>query len=77
MLPNGSGYVVLPGITSYVAPTAAATPLTLTDDSETTVTLAAPFPHSGGATPTLVVCSNGFVSVAGYQMQGYGVVAVP
>jgi len=64
MLPNGSGYVVLPGITSYVAPTAAATPLTLTDDSETTVTLAAPFPHAGGATPTLVVCSNGFVSVA-------------
>jgi hypothetical protein len=49
---------------AYVAPTAAATSLALTDDSATTVTLAGAFPYAGGSTTTLEVCSNGFVSVA-------------
>jgi hypothetical protein len=63
MLFTGAGYLAVPGITTYVPPTAAATPLALTDDSQTTVTLASPFPHAGGATSTMSVCSNGYVSV--------------
>lgn len=61
---NGAGYVTLPGITSYVPPSAAATSLTLGDDTETSVALAAPFVFPGGTTSALQVCSNGFVSVA-------------
>jgi hypothetical protein len=62
-LRTGNGYLVLPGLTSYVPPAANAQVLTLTDDSETTVALATPFPHAGGAAPSLVVCSNGYVSL--------------
>jgi hypothetical protein len=64
MLPSGGGYVVLPGVTTYLAPSAAATVLALTDDSETAVALSSPFTHSGGSTSSLTVCSNGYVSVA-------------
>lgn len=65
MLPSGSGgYLVVPGISPYIAPSATATTLTLGDDAETTVPLAASFPHSAGSTNSLVVCSNGFVSIA-------------
>lgn len=64
MIPTGSGYVVLPGLTTYVAPSAAATQLTLGDDTETAITLAAPFTYPGGSTSSLTVCSNGYVSVA-------------
>jgi hypothetical protein len=64
MLPTGNGYTVLPGITAYVPPSAGATTLTMTDDSQVTVALAVPFPYAGGVTSSLVVCSNGFVSVA-------------
>ena len=71
MLPTGSGYLALPGITQFVPPSAAATPLTLTDDSETTVALASPFPHSAGTTSSLTVCSNGFVSIATGNGTGY------
>jgi hypothetical protein len=49
---------------TYVAPTAAATTLALSDDSATTVTLSGAFPYPGGTTTSLEVCSNGFVSVA-------------
>jgi hypothetical protein len=71
MLPTGSGYLALPGITQFVPPSAAATTLTLGDDTETTVALAAPFPHSAGATNSLTVCSNGFVSIATGNGTGY------
>ena len=64
MLPGGGGYVLLPGISPYIAPSAAATALALTDDSETTVALPIPFPHSTGITSQLAVCSNGYVSIA-------------
>jgi hypothetical protein len=64
MVPGGGGYVVLPALAQFVAPSANATSLTLTDDSETTVTLAQPFPHSTGITSQLAVCSNGYVSIA-------------
>lgn len=70
---NGAGYTVLPGITQYVAPSATATALTLTDDSETSVALSSPFVYPGGTTPSLQVCSNGFVSVAA----GNGVAYAP
>lgn len=63
MIFTGAAYTVLPGITTYVPPSASATTLALTDDSSVAVTLAAPFPHAGGATTALSVCSNGFVSV--------------
>jgi len=71
MLPSGQGYLVLPGITSYVAPSGTATSLTLTDDSETTVTLSSPFPYPGGTTSSLTVCSNGYVSVASGNGTGF------
>ena len=64
MLRSGANYTVQPGVVSYVAPTGAATVLPLGDDDEIAVTLAAPFPYGAGATTTLTVCSNGFVSVA-------------
>lgn len=71
MLPTGNGYLVLQGIGSYVAPSGNATVLTLTDDSETSVTLSAPFPYPGGTTSSLTVCSNGYVSVASGNGTGF------
>jgi hypothetical protein len=63
MFATPSGYACV-SVGSYVAPTGAATVLPLTDDSETTVILGSAFPYPGGSTTSLVVCSNGFVSVA-------------
>jgi hypothetical protein len=71
MVPSGGGYTVLPGLTSYVAPSGTATVLALTDDSETTVALSSPMPVPGGTTSALTVCSNGFVSVATGNGTGY------
>jgi hypothetical protein len=68
---GGTNYLAIPGISPYIAPTGAATILPLTDDSETTVTLAGPFTYPGGSTSSLVVCSNGFVSVATGNGVGY------
>ena len=62
LLAAGNGYVALPAITTFVPPPASATALTLGDDTDTPVTLTGTFPYPGGATSTLVVCSNGFVS---------------
>jgi hypothetical protein len=62
MLNTGAGYVVLPGISPWIAPSASATPLPLLDDSDTTVPLLIPFPAAGGVATSLQVCSNGFVS---------------
>lgn len=60
---TGNGYIGLP-VGSFVAPVSP-TVLTLTDDSQaTTPTLTTPFPYVGGTTNDLVVCSNGYVSVA-------------
>jgi len=64
MINNGAGYIVLPGVTTFVAPSGSATNLGLTDDSETTITLAGSFPYPGGSTTTLNVCSNGHISTA-------------
>ena len=65
LLRTGTGYLAIPGITSFVAPSTGATTLTLTDDSEATVTLSAPFRvGASGTTTQLTVCSNGFVSAS-------------
>ena len=59
----GNGYLALPGISTYVPPSATAQVLALTDDSETTVTLSQAMPvGSSSSTSTLTVCSNGFIS---------------
>jgi hypothetical protein len=65
LLYNGSnGYVAVPGVSAYQAPTGAAVSLALGDDTETAVALAGALPVPGGSTASLTVCSNGFVSVA-------------
>lgn len=70
-VPAGTGYVVLPGIATFVAPSAGAAILTLADDADTSVTLTAPFVYPGGSTSTLVVCSNGYVSVGAGNGTGF------
>ncbi|MFM1873966.1 MAG: hypothetical protein RL398_3388 [Planctomycetota bacterium] len=70
MLYTGTGYAVVAGGT-YVAPTAGATQLSLSDDGQATVTLGGALPFVGGSTSSLVVCSNGFVSVATGNGTGY------
>jgi len=62
LLNSGGSYVVLPGLTTFVPPSANAVNLGLTDDSQTTITLAGTFSFPGGSTSTLNVCSNGFIS---------------
>jgi hypothetical protein len=64
MINNGSSYTMATGLNGFVAPSANAVSLNLTDDSQTTVQLAGAFPYPGGTTTALTVCSNGFVSVA-------------
>ncbi|MCR9247693.1 MAG: hypothetical protein NXI31_21920 [bacterium] len=68
----GNAYFALSG-GAFVAPSGSATTLTLTDDDEATVNLSGSFAYPGGATSSLVVCSNGFVSVA----TGNGTSATP
>jgi hypothetical protein len=71
ILNTGSGYFCLPGITTF-RPTTTAVALALTDDSETTVALTAPFKYGRtGTTNSLTVCSNGFVSVASGNGTGF------
>jgi hypothetical protein len=64
MLNTGGGYVVIPGVATYLAPSATAQNLNLTDDSEATVTLSSAFNYPGGSTTSLVVCSNGHITTA-------------
>jgi hypothetical protein len=71
MVYTGSGYIVLPGITTYLPPSGTATTLALSDDSEVSVALSSAFPYPGGTTSSLQVCSNGFVSVAAGNGTGY------
>jgi hypothetical protein len=64
MINTGPGYIVLPSTTAFVTPSATATNLNLGDDTETSVTLSAPFTYPGGTTTTLNVASNGHISTA-------------
>jgi len=59
---TGTSYVITAGTSTWVAPSLSATALTLADDSFATVTLSTPFAYPGGTTPSLDVCSNGFIS---------------
>jgi len=61
---GGGGYVMLPGITTYVAPSGTATSVAFGDDVEQVVALTGSFPFNGGTTSSLAVCSNGYVSMA-------------
>lgn len=63
VLRAGSGWLTIPLVTTYVAPSATAVPLPAGDDVQSTVTLSAPMPYGrSGLTTTLNVCSNGYVS---------------
>jgi hypothetical protein len=64
LMPVGGAYVAFPSASAFVPPSAAATNLALGDDTETTVSLAAPFAYPGGVTSSLNIGSNGLVSVA-------------
>ena len=59
----GNHYVAV-AAGAYVPPTAAATPLVLGDDAAVAVSLTGTLAYPGGTTNSLLVCSNGFVSVA-------------
>jgi len=65
----GGAYTIADTGAAMVAP--AGTTLSLTDDSETTVTLPFALPYPGGTTTTLRVCSNGFVSPAASNGTGF------
>lgn len=58
----GSNYVVIPAAPNFVAPSATAQNLGLTDDSETTVTLPSALAYPGGSTTTLTIGSNGWTA---------------
>lgn len=60
---TGSSYVVVPGTSTYIAPTAAATALAASDDGEATVSLTNALIYPGGVATQLFVHSNGYVSV--------------
>jgi hypothetical protein len=64
MIPAGGGYTMVPGTTSFVPPSGAATTLMLHDDDRMLVSLGSAFPFNGLAIFHLMVCSNGFVSLA-------------
>jgi len=68
--PNAGRYVATP-TGAFVPPPGGATTVILGDDSEAAVPLASPFPYIGGSTASLMVCSNGFVSVAGGNGTGF------
>lgn len=63
MMPSGGGYFVTQSNPTFLAPSASAIVLPLIDDSFVNVPLSTPMPHPGGTTSSLLVCSNGFVSV--------------
>ncbi len=77
LLRSSTGFAAVPGLRAFVAPSSAAARLALTDDAEASVTLSAPLPVGrAGSAGSLVVCSNGFVSVApGNGISGNPVVA--
>ncbi|MBL8755054.1 MAG: hypothetical protein JNK15_17250 [Planctomycetes bacterium] len=72
LIHTGGGYLALPGVTTWVPPSATAQVLALGDDTETTVTLSQAMPvAASGTTTSLTVCSNGYVSAASGNGTGY------
>ena len=63
-LGTAGGFIVLPGTATWIAPSATAVNLGLGDDTETIVTLSAPFAAPNGPTTTLTVGSNGHIATA-------------
>ena len=64
LLPTGTSYLMTYAAgNTVVAPTAAASVLALSDDTQVAVTLSTAFAYPGGTTTQLQVCSNGFVSI--------------
>jgi hypothetical protein len=73
MTPAAGGYTVAPSNTVFLVPSAAASILPLTDDSEVTVLLPVPMPIPGGTTTALTVGSNGSVAAGlGNSTSVYG-----
>lgn len=62
---TGGGYVLAQSTAAFTPPSGTAVNLGLGDDTSAVITPSASFPYPGGSTPTLEVCSNGFVSVGG------------
>src|SRR5262249_40314168 len=62
LLPTAGGYVALPGVATYQAPSASATVLALGDDTTVSQPLTGTFAFPGGTTTTLWGWSNGFLS---------------
>jgi len=64
MIPNGPGYLVVPGTNAFVPPSASAVTLALANNSSVAAALSGSFPYPGGSAASLSVCSNGYVAVA-------------
>ncbi|MBL8755325.1 MAG: hypothetical protein JNK15_18645 [Planctomycetes bacterium] len=62
MTPASGGFTVAQSNTAFLPPSAAASVLPLSDDSEATVLLPVPMPIPGGTTTALTVASNGSVA---------------
>jgi hypothetical protein len=60
---TGSGYTMIPGTGTYLAPSGTALSLPANDDGETPISLTVPFPHIAGAAAQLFVHTNGYVSL--------------
>ncbi|MEZ6038128.1 MAG: hypothetical protein R3F29_11640 [Planctomycetota bacterium] len=63
LTPTADGYTISWGGGSYLAPTGAATPLTLADDGEVQVTMSQPLPGPFGATADVMVHANAIVTL--------------
>ncbi len=61
-VPNGSGYTVMPGQASFVAPTAAAINVAVGDDVAQLVPFSGTFPYYGFGVSSFGVYSNGYVA---------------
>jgi hypothetical protein len=71
--PTSNGYVALwipGGAAGYIAPTGAATVLTMASNQNVAVTPSIPFPIPGGSAPTLRVSENGIVTCAAAANNG-------
>ncbi|MCU0862803.1 MAG: hypothetical protein MUC36_03335 [Planctomycetes bacterium] len=64
LINTGSGYLLVPGTTPFIAPTAAATSLPPSNNGDALVTLPSPFSLSypGGSTSQLVINTDGHIS---------------
>lgn len=64
LLNIGAGYVLSPGTSPWIAPTAAATSLPASNNGEVVVPLPSPMNYPGGTTSQLVINTDGHISSA-------------